>query len=136
MNEPEHRVRAAGEAQLRQESCGRLAAQREAHAHQRFSQPGGASRMRWGKRWQPLGEDRAVAIGPVAPETPNMHLQSHRHALAGEIGEGAPVAALDPGGRMTAGRAAGVGSGGAQLHQQRAGLGPHALELQARCRKR
>ena len=135
VNESEHRVGAADEAQRRHQPCGRLAAEREAHARQRFGQPWGTSRVGLGERWQPLGEGRATAVHLVAPETSDVQVQSHGYALARKIREGAPLAAVHRRGRMTAGRAVGLG-GGAQLHEHRAGLGLHALELQILLRKR
>jgi hypothetical protein len=136
MNEPEKRVGATRHAEHRQYPCARLAAQHDAHPKQHLRESLRAPSMRRCQLRQSLGEHRARTRRVLAPEPPDVQMQSHRQALAREVGQGALIAALDTGGQATASWALGLRVDGSQLQHNRVLVASHVFEVQIRDRKR
>ena len=100
------------------EPCPRLPAEGQAAGAQALGEPQGPAGPRRRHRGQAFRENLAGARGLVTKKLPHAEVQAHRIRPPRQIGQGAGIPAVDPGGRRMAERAADTGAGRGHLERE------------------
>jgi hypothetical protein len=108
-----------------------LTAEGESEQRQRLVEAAGAARVRGDDLRQPLGENAPRAVEADAEELARVKFEPGDHAVPGQVGDPAAVAAVDSPGHRAAARASGARGGRVHDQRQRCGGRNNALKAQA-----